>query len=158
VAVFERERASGEDGLAAGPSPDELADSPGLGDQGELSGAVAVLPSVVGGEALPGLVFLGDPFEVGAGDPGGLDVQAASGPDPELRSSSDQQCRLGGTELEDPDDQEESLRVPQSGELQDVDLLSLRRPKSLPCHPKECLKNLLNRVAREMPRAFSVCS
>ena len=143
MVVFERERASGEEGLAEKPSPDGFADSPGLGDQGELPGTLAVFPPVVGGEVLPGLVLLGDPFEAGAGDTGGLDVQAASRPDPELRSSPDYQCRLGGAELEDPDDQEEGLRVPQSGELQDVDLLPLRRPKSLPCYPQECLKNLV---------------
>ena len=88
---------------------------------------------------------MGDPFEVGAGDKGGLDVQAASSPYPELCSASDHKCRLGGIEYEGPDDQEEGLRIPQSGELQDVDLLSLRWPKSLPCYPQECLKNHINR-------------
>ena len=32
----------------------------------------------------------------------------------------------------DPDDQEASLRLPEQGELQDGDLLPLRRPRSLP--------------------------
>jgi hypothetical protein len=36
VALFERERASGEEGQAEKPSLDGLADGPGLGDQGEL--------------------------------------------------------------------------------------------------------------------------
>jgi len=52
VAVFERERAEGENGLVAGPSADEFANRAGVGDQRELPGAVAVLPTVVGGKAL----------------------------------------------------------------------------------------------------------
>ena len=39
-------------GLVAGPSADEFANRAGVGDQGKLSGAVAVLPTVVGRKVL----------------------------------------------------------------------------------------------------------
>jgi hypothetical protein len=74
VTVFEKEQTERENGLAAGPLPDEFADSAGVGDQRELSGAGAILPTVLGGEALQGVALFGGPLEAGADGGSTLDV------------------------------------------------------------------------------------
>ena len=87
---------------------------------------------------LEALVLLGDAFAARAGHQGRQDAQAASPQRPELLHASHHERRQRRAQLQDPDDQEDGLRLPQPGALQDSYLLPLRRAPALPGRPVIC--------------------
>src|SRR5205823_15054770 len=83
-------------------------------------------------QVLPPLVLLGDPLAAPAHDREGAHAQDAPAEHPHLPAPPDHQRDGRGPELEDPVDPLHRPRLPQPGELQDGDLLPLRRPRPLP--------------------------
>src|SRR3989442_15266 len=105
---------------------------PGLGAQGDGRGPLGVPLRRGRPQVLPPLVLLGDALALDAHDREGADAQDAPPEHPHLPLPPDHQRDRRGPEFEDPMDPVHRPRLPQPGELQDRDLLPLRRPRPLP--------------------------
>src|SRR5205814_1253617 len=105
---------------------------PRLGAQGDGRGPVGVPLRRGRPQVFPPLVLLGDPLAAPAHDREGAHAQDAPAEHPHLPAPPDHQRDGRGPELEDPVDPLHRPRLPQPGELQDGDLLPLRRPRPLP--------------------------
>src|SRR5438132_10208497 len=93
----------------------------------------------MGPQVLHAVVLLGDPLASATGHRRRLPDQAPSLRSAELllgRPNHQRRCRR--PQLRDPDHQEDGLRLPQQGALQDGHLLPLRRATALPCCPRNC--------------------
>ena len=86
-------------------------------DQGKSEGAVGLSSSGLGLESLSVVVRLGCSFSIGTSDLCSPDVPQIPGEYFDLSSTPDHECRERGVELEDPDDQEGGLRLPESRSL-----------------------------------------
>src|SRR5207247_3960145 len=105
---------------------------PRLGAQGDGREPLGVPLRRGRPQVFPPLVLLGDPLAAPAHDREGADAQDAPAEHPHLPAPPDHQRDGRRLELEDPVDPVHRPRLPQPGELQDGDLLPLRRPRPLP--------------------------
>src|SRR5439155_4454177 len=123
----------------------------GLGAQGDGRGPLGVPLRRGRPQVLPPLVLLGDALALDAHDREGADAQDAPPEHPHLPLPPDHQRDRRGPEFEDPMDPVHRPRLPQPGELQDRDLLPLRRPRPLPTlKPEE--PNFCPRLSPAWPR------
>src|SRR5207249_838321 len=115
-----------------GSTPQHAQGGLGLGAQGDGRGPLGVPLRRGRPQVLPPLVLLGDALALDAHDREGADAQDAPPEHPHLPLPPDHQRDRRGPEFEDPVDPVHRPRLPQPGELQDRDLLPLRRPRPLP--------------------------
>jgi transposase len=138
LALRREESAREAQGHLRFPQGAQLEDRTRLGHQGVIGGALALPATRLGHQVLQAVVLLGHPLAPPARHRRRLHDQAAPlrGAQLLLRRPH-HQCRCRRAQLEDPDDQEDGLRIPEQGALQDGHLLPLRRPTALPCYPRE---------------------
>jgi len=100
------------------------------------------------------LVLLGHALPPGSHRQGGQDDSAPRAECADLLHAPDHERRCRRVELQDPDDQEDGLRIPKPGTLQDRHLLPLWGTTALPGYPLNTRKN---RFLRPSPSSNRTC-
>lgn len=103
-----------------------------LGDQGNAAQSVGPTDASRGRATLQALVLLGDALAPPAGEEGRSDDPPTPTWRAVLLHASDHQLRERGAQLDDPDDQEAGVRLPQLRQLPRRHLVPLRRPSATP--------------------------
>lgn len=113
----------------------------GVGAEGALPPGLGVRVPGGGPAVLRSLVLAGDPQPVEADGRDGLADPPPPAERPDLSAPSGHQCGVGGAERHHPVGEEDRPGVPERRELQDGDLLPLRRARPLPTRKPEEPRN-----------------
>ena len=138
MAVFEGKSSGQETKGVFGLEEEALENSPRVGDKGRLEEVLVVSDGNLGEKTLFRLVWMGDPLAIETGEGGGPNVPEISAQYYDLLETSENERGQRRRELDDSNDQENGLRLPQSRALQAGYFLPLWRPKPLPGYPQEC--------------------